>query len=102
MNERKLKQLFDAARKEIPPAPADDFDQRVMQSVRREPAPAERPGLSLFDQLNLLFPHLAWAAAAVIVLCIAGELVAAALNLPDISDGVAQLSDQWLSTGTGF
>ena len=92
MNERKLKQLFGAARKETPPAPPEDFAQRVMQAVRRDAAtpPAE---VTLFDQLNQLFPRIAWAAAVVLVLCVAGELVSSATQ-PSFND-VAQLSDQW-------
>lgn len=88
MNERKLKQLFESAGRETPPVLSDDFATRVLIELRREPEP-----VSLFDQLNLWFPKVAWASVAVIVLCVTGEL---ALNLPSLSEGGAQISDQWL------
>jgi hypothetical protein len=90
MNERKLNKLFEAARNEMPPAPSYDFEARVMRAIGRLPESEES---SLTDQLNFLFPRLAFAAGAVIVVCVAGEL---ALNLPDLTEGVAQISDQWL------
>ena len=101
MNERKLNQLFDAARKEAPPAPPEGFDWVVMQAVRRDGAPA-RPGSgSLLDQLNLLFPKLAWAAVALILLCVAGDFVSAAIS-PSLSDSVARISDQTALNADGF
>ena len=92
MNERKLKQLFNAARNEPPPAPSDSFDVQVMWAIHREGKPA---AVSLFDQLNRLFPRVAWAAALVIVLCVAGEFASSAMHLPGLNDGLAQISDQW-------
>ena len=90
MNERKLNKLFEAARNEMPPAPSDNFEARVRRAICRLPESEEN---SLTDQLNFLFPRLAFAAVAVIVVCVAGEWV---LNLPDLTEGVAQISDQWL------
>ena len=90
MNERKLNKLFEAAGNEMPPVPSDDFESRVMRAICRPPESEEN---SLTDQLNFLFPKLAFAAVAVIVVCVAGEL---ALNLPGLTEGVAQISDQWL------
>jgi hypothetical protein len=101
MNERKLNQLFGAARKEPAPAPPEGFDQTIMRSVRRDPPSATRPALSLFDQLNLLFPRLALASAAIVLLCVAGELAMSATT-PSLTDDVAQLSDQWLLTADEF
>jgi len=101
MNDRKWKQLLGAARREPPPPPPEGFDLLVLQTVRREDAPARREAIALFDQLSLLFPRLAWAAAALIVLCAAGDLISAALN-PSLPDSVAQISEQWFFPGNGF
>ena len=90
MNERKLNQLFAAARNAAAPAPSENFESRVLREIRRAPA-AE--AVSVFDELNRLFPKLAFAAVAVIAICVACEF---ALTLPGLADGVAQLSDQWL------
>jgi len=101
MNHRKWKQLFDAARNERPPSPPEGFDQRVLQAVRRNVPPVERKSASVLDQLNLLFPRVAWAAAAVIVLCIAGELASPDTD-PGLSEDMAQLSEEWLLSPDGF
>jgi hypothetical protein len=93
MNESKLKRLFETARNEPSPAPGAGFEAQVMRAIRHEGK--EEPG-SLFDQLNRLFPRVAWAAVVVIGLCVAGDLAASALHLPGLTDGLAQLSDQWL------
>src|SRR5215475_941747 len=92
MNDRKLKQLFESARKEPSPTPPAGFDLQVMHAIRRE---EKVETVSLFDQLNLLFPRVAWAAAAVICLCVAGELATSALHVPNLTDGLTQFSDQW-------
>jgi hypothetical protein len=97
MNERKLNQLFDAARKERAPVPPEGFDQAVLQSVRRDPPSAARPPLSLLDQLNLLFPRLALAAAAIVLMCVAGELAISATT-----PSLTELSDQWILTADEF
>ena len=86
MNENKMRKLFAAAREETAPEPGADFATQVMQSVRREPAPEP---VSVFGQLGDLFPRLAFAAAVVIVLCVAGDFCASALEQPDLTSGVA-------------
>lgn len=80
MNDRKLNQLFSVARRETPPAPTEGFERLVMQQISRNPARAE---LSVSDVLNLWFPRLAAAAAAVIVLCVVGEYVSSGPSLTD-------------------
>ena len=100
MNNEKLNQLFNAARKETPPAPPADFDADVLHAVRQE-APVARRDISVSDHLNLWFPKIAWAAIFVICFCVAGEIVSS-LNSPSLGDGVAELSDQWMFTGKGF
>jgi hypothetical protein len=99
MNERKLKKLFESVRAEVPPAPAEDFEQAVLRVISCE---AAAPTASLLEQLNLLFPRLALGALCLIALCVAGDWLAGAAQLPSLTDGVAQLSQQWLLTGEGF
>jgi hypothetical protein len=102
MNERKLKQLFAAARNEPAPAPSEEFAADVLRAIRRE---RQTPGpgtVSLFDQLNWLFPRLAWAAAAVMVLSVAADYGLTAAGLPGLNNGLAQLSAQWFLTPNGF
>ena len=72
MNDRKLNQLFTAVKNETPAAPDEGFDRLVMQQIQRNPA---RPELSISDVLGMWFPRLAVAAAAVIAICVIGEVV---------------------------
>jgi anti-sigma-K factor RskA len=95
MNESKLKQLLAAARNEPPTAPPDDFATRVQRAVDRESRP--RPATPAFwDHLNAWFPRVALGAAAVIALCVAADWGLTAAGLPDLGDGAAQLSAQYL------
>jgi len=98
MNDDRVKKLFAAARKAAPLAPAEGFDLLVMQAVRHDPGP--RPA-TVSDQLIVLFPRLALAAVGVIVLCVAGDWLAAGAQA-SLTDGVTQLSQQWLLTGGGI
>jgi hypothetical protein len=98
MNDDKLEKLFAAARKENPPAPAEGFDFLVMQAIKHDPAPR---AATVSDQLNALFPRVALAAVAAIALCVAGDWLDASAQT-SLTDGVTQLSQQWLLTGNGF
>jgi hypothetical protein len=98
MNEDKLGKIFAAARKENPPVPAEGFDFLVMQALKHEPAPR---AATLSDQLNTLFPRLACAAIVVIALCVAGDWLDTGAQT-SLTDGVTQLSQQWLLTGDGL
>jgi hypothetical protein len=98
MNDDKLKKLFAAARKENPPASAGGLDFLVMQAIKHEPA---RRAATVSDQLNALFPRLAGAAVAIIVLCVAGEWFVTGAQT-SLTDGVTQLSQQWLLSGGGL
>jgi len=100
MNKRKLKQLFTAARQDAPPVPPEDFATGVLQVIRREPATPET--ISIFGLLNLWFPRIALAASAVIVLCVVLDYGLTAAGVPSLSDGLSQLSSQWLLTPTGL
>ena len=99
MNTQKLQQLFEAARRETAPQPGEDFEARVSRALGREPL-LNRD--SMWDQLAILFPRLACAAVLMIGVCIAGDFLMTAFHLPDLSEGVAQLSDQWLFVGNGI
>jgi len=89
-----LNRLFAAARSEPAPAPPAGFAGDVLRAVRSEPAPGPAAGPSVFAQLDRLFPRLALAAAAVIVLCVAADRGLTAAGFPDIGDGVAQVTSQ--------
>jgi len=102
MNGQKLGKLFAAARNEAAPAPSADFAGDVLRAVRREKPVSSPESFSIFDQLNLLFPKLAWAAAAVIALGVAADFGLTAAGGPDLGDGVSQISSQWLFAGNGF
>ena len=98
LNDHKLGKLFAAVRKENPPTPAEGFEFVVMQAIKNEPAPR---AVTVFDQLNVLFPRLAGAAVVIIALCVAGDWLAGGAQM-NLTDGVTQLSQQWLLTGNGF
>jgi len=92
MNDRKLNQLFSAAGREKPAAPADGFELLVLQQIQRNPARAE---LTISDVLGMWFPRLALVAATVIALCVVGDFVSSS-DSPSLSDSASQLSDQML------
>ena len=94
--DKKLKQLFAAARNEAAPAPAPDFAADVLRAVWREPAAIAGEAFFIFDQLNLLFPRVVLAAATIIVLCVAADFGLTSASLPELGDGAAQVSSQWL------
>ena len=96
MNEKKLKQLFGAARKQSAPAPPADFATDVLRAIHREPLAPAAESFSVWEHLNGLFPRVALAAAAVIILCVAADWGLTAAGLPDVSDGAAQVTSQYL------
>ncbi|HEY4953083.1 MAG TPA: hypothetical protein VII71_06825 [Verrucomicrobiae bacterium] len=102
MNEKKLKQLFAAARKEIVPVPPEDFPADVLRVIRREPPAAPPETFSIFDQLNLLFPRCALVAVAFIGLGFVADFGLTAAGVPNLNDGVSQISAQWLLMPNGF
>lgn len=91
MNNRKLRELIGAARKQKSAAPTEGFDLLVMQQIRCNPARME---LSITDVLGRWFPRLALAAVAVIALCVVTEFTSTG---PDLTDSAAQLSAQYLA-----
>ncbi|MEI9963215.1 MAG: hypothetical protein WDM76_19505 [Limisphaerales bacterium] len=98
MNGIKLEKLFAAARKANPLTPTDGFEFLVMNVIRREP---KLRATTMSDQLNAWFPRLAWTAILIIALCIMGDWFIGTRQM-DLTDGVAQLSQQWLLTGGGL
>jgi len=102
MNENKLKKLFASAQQEIVPAPPEDFAADVLRAIRHEPQITGAETFSLFDQLNLLFPRIAVAAAVIILLCVAADYGATAAGMPGLEDGAAQLSAQQLLPSETF
>jgi hypothetical protein len=102
MNEQKLKKLFATTQNETAPVPSADFAADVLRAVRREKRIPSSETFSVFDQLNQLFPKLAWVAAIVIVLGVATDFGLTAAGIPNLSDGVSQISSQWLFSENGF
>ena len=102
MNEKKLNQLFGAARKETALLPEAGFENLVLSAIRREARTGATESFSLFDQLSAWFPRLAWATALVVALCVAADFGLASFEVPSLTDGVAQISDQWLFAANGF
>jgi hypothetical protein len=102
MNGQQLKKLFAAARDENAPAPSADFAADVLRAVRREKPISAPEAFSIFDQLNLLFPKLALASAAMIALCVATDFGLTAAGVPNLSNGISQITSQWLFTENGF
>jgi hypothetical protein len=102
MNEQKIQRLFAAARNEATPMPSAEFAGDVLRAVRREKQLSSPETFSIFDQLNLLFPRFALAAAIVIALGVATDLGLTAAGVPDLGEGVSEISSQWLFTGNGF
>ena len=102
MNKRKLNRLFELARGEPAPVPREDFVADVLRAVRREPPVMAPEPLTISDQLNRLFPRLVFAAALVIVLCVAADFGLTAAGMPGLRDGLSQISAQWLLTPDEF
>jgi len=98
MNKHRLNQLFERARNEPAPLPPEDFAADVLRAIRREPRAAAPEAFSMLDQLNLLFPRIALAAATVIVLCVVVDWGLTAAGMPGLGDGLSQISAQWLLT----
>jgi hypothetical protein len=96
MNGKKLKQLFASARNESAPLPPADFASDIMRAVRQEPPPMPVGPFSVWEHLNGLFPRLALAAAAVIILCAAADWGLTAAGLPEVGDGTTQVASQYL------
>ena len=102
MNKRKLNQLFELARNEPVPVPPEAFAADLLRVVHREPRATAPETPSVFDQLNLLFPRIALASVAMIVLCVGLDYGLAAAGMPGVNDGLSRISAQWLLTPDEF
>ncbi|EEF59822.1 hypothetical protein [Pedosphaera parvula] len=92
MNDRKLKNLFEQARKEPSPRPTDGFEQNVIRALNRaETKVIEEP--SLWDQLGQMFPRMAVATLLIIGICMAAEFYGP--NSASLTSEAGQFTDQW-------
>jgi hypothetical protein len=96
MKKSKLEKLFELARTETSPVPPPAFAADVLRAVRAEPPPNSSVPFAVFDQLNQWFPRLALACAALVILCVAADFGLTAAGLPELGDGVSQMSSQFL------
>jgi hypothetical protein len=102
MNKSKLDQLLQQARATPPPVSSPGFEADVLRAIRAEPDRSARPSGSLFDELGRWFPRLAWAAAGLIVLCVAADFALVAAGVSDLDDDVAQVSEQLIFNANEF
>ncbi len=103
MNKSKLETLFAAARRLPPPLPEPGFENLVLAAVWREGSGPSQAEAGWLIGLAVLFTRLGWVAVVVIVACLATDAVAARLlGMPGLTDGLVQLSDQWLLSSAGF
>ena len=90
MKKTKQKQLLAAVRACPPLEPPSNFCEQALSAIRRDELVQVR--VTLFEQLNQLFPRLAMAALVVIVVGLAFQLYADG----DIATQLAEASDEWL------
>jgi len=95
MNDKKLNQLFAAARRETPPVVPAGFAERVQRGLGQSSA-STTTVVSFWDQLNHNFARYAVAAAAMIMLCAAVELSQSFNHDPSIADDVNQICSDWM------
>ena len=95
MNDKKLNQLFAAARRENPPAVPADFAERVQRGLNQDERGAPVV-VSFMDQLNRNFTRYAVAAAAMIMVCAAVEFSQTRSQEPSIDDDVNQICSDWM------
>jgi hypothetical protein len=98
MNDEEMKRLMVSARREVAPSPPEGFAARVMMAVRREPRALP---MTLWEQLDAIFPRLAFAAAAVIAACLLADFCHSAMRPSDLSAGLDEISEQWLYAANG-
>jgi hypothetical protein len=95
MKDKKLNQIFAAARRETPPDVPAGFAERVQRSLATTER-AEPVVISFIDQLNRNFTRYAVSAAAAIMLCAAIELSQSFSHDPSIDDDVEQICSDWM------
>ncbi len=102
MNEKKLNQLFAAARRETASEPPAEFAGDILRAIRNLPSTPAPETLSLADQLNAFFPRIALACVAIMLLGLVADYGLSAAGMPGVGDGVAQISAQWFLNSGGF
>ena len=95
MNDKKLNQLFAAARRETPPAVPADFAERVRRNIEQSTSANPPVVVSFIDQLNRNFTRYALSAAAMIVLCVALELGQSYTSDTSVDDDLNQICTDW-------
>lgn len=96
MKKQKVDKLFELARTEAAPMPMPEFAADVLRAVRREPAAKPAPTATVFDQLNQWFPRVALAAVTLMILCVAADFALTSAGVPELGEGVAQVSSQFI------
>jgi hypothetical protein len=95
MKDKKLNEIFAAARRETPPTVPAHFAERVLANlptgIRTQPVV-----IGFFDQINRHFTRYAVAAAAAIVICGAVELSQSFTHETSIDDDVEQICSDWM------
>ena len=101
MNDKKLKQLFAAARQIQGPAPSNGFAEDLARMARPVPfETASKP--SLTHAFAGWLPRIAIVCAVFVTLCVVGDQWSESRSTGGMSDGLAALSGQWLFTMTGL
>lgn len=93
MKPDRLTRLFTAAARAPTPRPEPDFAAGVLRAIRRE-TPVTRSTLA--DQIGALLPRVAFAAALLMAAGCTTDLALDSLGSLSLSDGLSQLSEQWL------
>lgn len=95
MKDKKLNQLFAAARRETPPAVPAGFAERVQHSLEQSGISNAPVVVSFLDQLNRNFTRYAVSAAAMIMLCAALELGQSYTSDTSVDDDLNQICADW-------
>jgi hypothetical protein len=101
MSERKLNQLFQAARKVAPPPLSTTLADDVVRAIKQSPS-GKVSGPTLFEELNTRFAVLATVTVLILILGVAANLAMGTQEITDWSGGVAQLSAQWFLLPEGL
>ena len=87
MNNKKLEQLFESARRSTAPEPEPGFAAAVLRAVRQSPPDRLAGATPVLEQLNAWFPRVALAAVALTVLCVVVDLSCTAAGWPGAGAG---------------
>ena len=95
MKDKKLNDIFAAARRETPPAVPAGFAECVLRGLSAE-ARTQPVVIGFFDQLNRHFTRYAVSAAAAIAICAAVEVSQHFTQDSNIDDEVEQICSDWM------